>query len=104
VRVAFKEIRVGRSRRRGWLVCFDGSVVAVLGQRVDADPDGDVVVEHSTIQPFASLWGTSWSSLVFAKEDFREVARLYARGADEDEMRDWRPVVDAGPEPGFSPG
>lgn len=75
MRVAFKPALFGLEKASGWIVTFNGAIVASLY----ASDDGEVGLRWGYEVPWICR-GQTWISLDDAKAEFRNIAKLYAQG------------------------
>jgi hypothetical protein len=83
MRVQWKPTTFGLQAKPGWLVFFDGSLVA----SIYASDDGTVGLQWGYENPWICA-SMTWESLEAAKAEFKAWATAYGRGMPPDQSRE----------------
>lgn len=81
MRVSFEPHTFGMKKKTGWLVTFDGSIVASLYVG-----DGDTVGLNWGYEVPWICGSQTWDDLDSAKEEFSRIAHIYAQGVTPDQL------------------
>lgn len=84
MRISLRQCKIGTNGNTGWLVLYDGKLLAVLQQA----NDGTVVLAAGLDYPFVGVM-VGWDSLDDARADCNKIGKLYHAGASPEAMADF---------------